>query len=88
MLNLFTAQLLGNIIYSKIFSESKFILSLTKTKKELRETPNLRHYFVLYCCTRPLCLSVSDLYMSPLGINISFLDILFLDFVVPHLWYP
>ena len=27
------------IIYSKIFSESKCILLLTKTKKELRETP-------------------------------------------------
>jgi hypothetical protein len=36
---LFTAHLLEKGIYSEIFSESKFILSLTKTKKELRQAP-------------------------------------------------
>jgi len=41
---LFTAQLLGKWIYSEIFSESKYILSLTKNKKELRQAPIVHHY--------------------------------------------
>jgi hypothetical protein len=39
VLNLFTAQLLGTGFYSKISSKSRFRLPLTKTKKELLETP-------------------------------------------------
>ena len=40
-----------NIIYSEIFSKSKFILLLTKTKKEFQETPIGKCILQIMMCT-------------------------------------